>query len=55
MIIKLHKKSSFLCYQEEMMKHIKKLLAVSILALCSVNYSIVNASEHDHSFEGHRC
>ena len=37
------------------MKHIKKLLAVSILALCSVNYSIVNASEHDHSFEGHRC
>ena len=37
------------------MKHIKKLLAVSMLALCSVNYSIVNASEHDHSFEGHRC
>ena len=37
------------------MKHIKKLLAVSMLALCGVNYSIVNASEHDHSFEGHRC
>ena len=37
------------------MKHIKKLLVVSMLALSGISYNIVNASEHDHSFEDHRC